>query len=408
MERFILNTALLNTPETHTQKTTDILRTPIVSKHNLLILFLLFAFLLSACKDDVVTPPQGEDFAPPRFNWRAMQINNIGFADIWAQDTNNIYLINHYDKSLYIVSHGTVTTYYVGNYYLTQLKGLSNNEIYLFGANNSSGLLTVIKWNGGGFEYYPTDIIVTTAVSALFIRGCAVSSNEIWALSMNGISRFDGSKMTDYPYGEPSNSLTPIDIFLSDNHKIQYIAVNADTANELNKLYEFADTGFVKIYEGTINPFGRTLLLLREVGGVNFGLQFNQQLGEPGTVCIKYFNGSSFTDYFCYNDVISFSWWTGVSKNPVGVNLQSFIFLAQANNAIFYLLGDTITNRVGILHWDGNKVSKEIGLSGYESGYDFEHCIPFAINRDNYLVLEPYYPNEPLKNTLYIGSKKKD
>jgi hypothetical protein len=375
-----------------------------------IILFLLFSFLLSACKDDVIVvppPPQGEDFAPPRFNWRAMEINNIGFADIWAQDTNNIYLLSHYDKSLYIVSHGIVTTYYVGNYYLTQIKGLSNNEIYIFAAGYASNLLTIIKWNGGGFEYYPTDITVTTGVSALTIRGCAVSSNEVWALSIDGINRFNGFKMTDYSFGDPTDSLVvPIDLFLSDNHKIQYIANNADTGNNQNRLYEFRDTGFVKIYEDQIVTH---MTLLREVGGVNFGLQLNYNVPLPGTVCIKYFTGSSFTDYFCYNNKISTKFTTGVSKNPVGTNLQSFIFLAQANELIFNTITPVIDQvEVGILHWDGNKVSKEIGVHGYENSYDFEHYILFAINQDNYLILEPFYPNNPMSNTLYIGTKKKN
>jgi len=377
---------------------------------NILIPLILLSLIFSACKDNPVTIQ--EDFAPPRFNWRTIDINqnmNPGFADIWALDTNNIYLLNHYDKSLYIVTHGIITSHYIGNYYLTQMKGLSNNEIYIFAAGYASRLLTIIKWNGGGFEYYPTDITVTNGVSALTIRGYTVSPNEVWAASLDGICRFDGINMTDYSFGEPSDSLLlPIDIFLSSNNKIQYIANNMDTANEQDRLYEFADTGFVKIYQGTINPFGRTLLLLREVGGFKFGLQLNQPLGELYSVCIKYFTGSSFTDYFCYNDLIGSKHSTGVSQNPVGTNLQSFIFFAESSHdLIFYLPGDTIPSRVGILHWDGNRVSKEIGFEVYITSYDFEHYILFSINEDNYLILEPLTGN-PSISSLYIGSRKRN
>jgi len=147
------------------------------------------------------------------------------------------------------------------------------------------------------------------------------------------------------------------------------------------------------------------MTLLREVGRFNFGLQLNYNIPLPGTVCIKYFTGSSFTDYFCYNDLIGSSFWTGVSKNPVGTNLQSFIFLAQSNKLIFQpLFGNPVNT--GILHWDGNKVSKEIGLLGYTTSYDFEHHILFAINQDNYLILEPFKNNDPAISLLYIGSKK--
>ncbi len=80
----------------------------------------------------------------------------------------------------------------------------------------------------------------------------------------------------------------------------------------------------------------------------------------PGTFANKYFTGSSFTDYFCYNDKISIKIYNGVSNNPVGSNLQSFIFLAQANELIFKTITPAIDQvNVGILHWDGNKVSIE-------------------------------------------------
>ena len=375
---------------------------------NIFYLLLPLLFLFSSCKDDPVTVT--EDFAPPRFNWRTVDINqnqNPGFADIWAMDTNNIYLLNHYDKSLYIVSHGFVTTHYIGNYFLTQMKGISNSEIYIFAAGNASNLLTIIKWNGGGFEYYPTDIIIKTGASALTIRDCVVSYNEIWVLSMDGICRFDGSKITNYSFGDPNAPLlVPLDIFLSDNQRVQYIAYNQDTANQQNRLYEFADSGFVKIYEGTNNPFGRTLLILNEVGGVKFGLQLNQPLGEPYSVCIKYFTGSSFSDYFCYNNLIGSRHPTGVtSQNPVGTNLQSFIFLAEAHETIFTAF-DSIPVKVGILHWDGNKVSKEIGLFDVNTGYDFEHHILFAMNHYNYLILDPFKKGDPSISLLYIGTKK--
>jgi hypothetical protein len=377
------------------------------STKNLLILLLFLPFFIYSCKDDPVTPT--EDFAPSRFNWRTVDINqnqNPGFADIWAMDTNNIYLLNHYDKSFYIVSHGFVTTHYIGNYFLTQMKGISNSEIYIFAAGNASNLLTIIKWNGGGFEYYPTDIIIKTGASALTIRGCVVSYNEIWALSMDGICRFDGSKITNYSFGDPNAPLlVPLDIFLSNNQRVQYIAYNQDTANQQNRLYEFADTGFVKIYEGTNNPFGRTLLMLKEVGGVKFGLQLNQPLGELYSVCIKYFTGSSFSDYFCYNDLIGSIHSTGVSQNPVGSNLQSFIFFAEANKPLFTVF-DSIGSRVGILHWDGNKVSKETGLFDVNTSYDFEHHVLFAINQENYLILNPFKYYNTAISLLYIGTKK--
>lgn len=62
-----------------------------------------------------------------------MDIYYHGFAGMWAQDTSKIFLLNHYNKSLYIVSGGNTAIQYIGNYYLNEIKGLSNTEVYIFG-----------------------------------------------------------------------------------------------------------------------------------------------------------------------------------------------------------------------------------------------------------------------------------
>jgi hypothetical protein len=279
---------------------------------------------------------------------------------------------------------------YVGDYFFKDIKGISNNEIYLFGVQ-ALGNVTIIKWNGSSFEYYPT---LYTA-SNLGIKGCIVNSNEIWVLSQGGISRFDGVRMIDYHYENPFSF--PIDFFLTIDNNLQYITEEYnDTVSIKQNLYEFRDTGFVKIY----NDFTK-YLYLRQAGGYKIGVELNYDLDR---VCIHNFTGSSFINYFCYNNKIVYDWYSQ-SNNPEGPNLQNFIFLAQASTPIFNIPHEENPNKVGILHWDGNKVSKEIGLYSAGSTFPYDGYILYAINKDNYLILEPFSPNW-YNSRLYIGTKK--
>jgi len=84
-----------------------------------------------SCGDDIVYVAK-EEFDPPRFNWRSMEFPNTGYADIWALDTNNIYMLNHTYRSLYKLNNGNVSTFYIGVYGFNQMQGISNNEIYIF------------------------------------------------------------------------------------------------------------------------------------------------------------------------------------------------------------------------------------------------------------------------------------
>ncbi|HJY62727.1 MAG TPA: hypothetical protein VJ455_01120, partial [Ignavibacteria bacterium] len=139
------------------------------------------ACLFMSCSEEVVII-NTEDFDPPRYNWRAMVINDYGFSDLWAQDTNKVFLLNHNDKSLNIISGGNIEEHYVGEYGLDKIQGLSNNEVYIFGSTwFPDNRLSIIKWNGGGFEYYHTEIILSTAKG---IKGLAVNSNEICIISL--------------------------------------------------------------------------------------------------------------------------------------------------------------------------------------------------------------------------------
>lgn len=167
-----------------------------------------------------------EEFDPPRFNWRGINLPLTGYSDIWAQDTSNIYLINYYDRNLYKISNGNVSAYNVGYYGLNHLQGLSNNEIYIFGGS-SDGFVNDHKSNHTGFIYYPTSIDLT-GLPAMEIQGYARNSNEIWICCQMGIARFDGANYQYFAFDD--STMMPQTIFLSEKNTIQYISMRIDEA----------------------------------------------------------------------------------------------------------------------------------------------------------------------------------
>jgi hypothetical protein len=365
-----------------------------------LLLSIFSLVILHSCKDNPITP--SEDFAPSRFYWRSIDIQGTGFSGAWATDTNKIFLLNYYNKSLYVVSNGIISNYYVGEYYLNEIKGLSNNEVYLFGTGISDQKLTIIKWNGGGFEYYPSGIKVTGNNSSR-VKGCSINSNDIWILSQNGIIKYNGTNLINYPYND--SLLEPIDIFLSNENKNQYISIRYFNESYIQQsLYELHDTAFVCIYnyKGAINP-PRTYIFLQQLSGYKIGIEPNDDIKK---LCIYDFRDSSFTNYFCFNNKIVTDYWEVQSNNPVGINPQNFIIMVEAKDNIFNSQKEPgILSRVGLLHWDGKIVSKEIGLPSIISPYPYEAYILHNINPNSYLVLCPVSPNVG-NSTLYIGTKK--
>jgi len=320
---------------------------------------IILTFLFSSCSDDnpVKTTPVSE-FDSARFNWRTEDIYYHGFAGIWAQDTANIFLLNHANHSLYKVSGGISSIFNVGDYYLNDIKGLSNSEVYLFGTGLNDNKLIIIKWNGAGFEPHISDIVVSSA-NANWVRGCVINSNEVWVCSQNGICKFDGINMTNYSYDD--TLLIPLDLFLSYNNKVQYIGEQwVDTSYIKESLFEFQYTGFVKTYSHIADPFPNgSYVFLEQVGGYKYGVEFNEPVGLPWSVCIYNFSGDGFSQDFCFNNKIE-SNWHAIPKSIVGNSLQNFILLTYTDRSIF-------ESRVGIVNWDGIKPSKELLLSPYVS-----------------------------------------
>ncbi len=355
---------------------------------------LLFTgFCFYSCGDEAVMISK-EEFDPPRFNWRGVDLPLTGYSDIWAQDTSNIYLINYYDRNLYRINNGNTSAFNAGNYGLNHMQGINNNEVYIFGTS-ANGFITIIKWDGNSYSYYPT-IIDLTGYNYLGIIGYARNSNEIWVCCQMGIARFDGA---NYQYfASDDSTMMPQTIFLSENNTIQYISTRIDETGIKHALYELQGSSIVKLFEYHKNPtIDRRYNYLKEIRGNKFGLEMNQPIGANWSMCFLNFQNYSFTWAYCFDSKIrTFS--TDVRpKNPAGTGLNNYVMFIEAESGFFEHY------RTGLIHWDGNKLSKELGLSG-AAGPSFSTFLLYNINESSYLFLEPHYFDATSK--LYIGTRK--
>jgi len=310
-----------------------------------MLLILISIINFSGCKDDPVTV-DGYVFAAPRFNWRTIDINNAGGVDIWARDTNRIYLLDDMRNSLFVITGGNANQYNTGNYDMFSMTGVSENELIIFGLSPESEL-TFIKWNGGGFEYFPSGVYLPEYFERWFL-GCVGNQNESWICSKKGIVKLEGNTVTTYSY--PDSTMNFNDIFRSSDNKIQIICEGSLPGQYVQKIYELQDTAFVQTFE-FMEPLGNTngRILIKELNGITFGLTFNQN-DIYGMVCFKHFNGTGFTDNFCLD--------AGLYNIKViaGSNFQDFSIIASTDEYVFE------NTQKGLLYWDGFVLSREVEL----------------------------------------------
>lgn len=366
----------------------------IILKIAVLLTVIITAVNFMSCGDDTVTVVE-EEFDPPRFNWRSLELTNTGYADIWALDTNNIFLLNHYYQCIYRINNGVISTYNIGPYGFNQMQGISNNEIYIFGSAN--GITpSIIKWDGAGFTSYPTNITMSGSMginNKHFLR----NSNEIWICTKKGIAKFNGVNYDYFSYDD--STMTPDGIFLSESNTIQYFCTKIDNSGETTQaLYELQNNTFIKIFEYSENPnITGNYIYLKEIRGNKFGIKINYPIGANWSMCYYDFNNYSFSPGFCFSSKFITLQTDVRSINPAGANLNNYIMFIESESGFFE------NYRTGLVHWDGNKFSKEFGLSG--AGYPFyEEYILFNINETSFLLLQPNIVEA--RNTLYIGTKK--
>lgn len=362
---------------------------PLITILTALIIFA--AAFFASCGDDTVTPPQSE-FDPPRFNWRSIEIPSYGFSCMWANDTSKIFLSNPYENSLYILSGGNITQHNIGNYVINDMEGISENELYLFGTNTTNAILTIIKWNGTGFEYYPTSVTITNDYF-YSVSGCIAASGNIWICSRNGIGHLNQSAISNYSNEDVTAYINPI--FLTNLEEVQYSTFKElPSGDAIENLFEFRDTGFVKIFTYMQNSYGNNYIALKQIAGNKFGLQYNR---NAPYLCIQNFIDSNFSPYFCFNSIIE-----GISNgrpNFYGNSMQDFMILVEAEGSLF-------TYRKGLLHWNGQKPSVEIAdIRTNEETEPYKNLILTSVNENIYMLLQPSTINSP-NFSLNVGVKK--
>jgi len=328
---------------------------------------LLFAAVLfNGCDDDPVTTEKYV-FETARFNWRSSEINETGFIDIWAQDTSQIYLLDHNQKSLALYSEGNLNRFSAGNFELVSMSGMSQNDIMLFGISADTEI-TFIKFNGGGFEYYPSGVFMPETYGNVF-PGCYLSINEAWICSKKGIARLIGNSISTYQY--PDSITTPSDIFKSSNGAIQFICAGTSSGQNVQRIYELRDTAFVKVYEISIPERSLTRYDLRELNGRSYILVYTQDEYNQ-IVCFRILEGYNISEISCMNAGLYFFY--GIA----GLSFQNTAFVAVTTETVF---GSTR----GILYWNGIVLSKELELP-----------------QPSFIMEYPYLIEMPDNNTILV------
>jgi hypothetical protein len=259
---------------------------------------------ITGCGDDITGTT---DYDPPRFNWRIEHPNSFAAYGLYAADTGCIFLLG---QNLGKFSKGVLTNYSFGTYIGYKMDGISENEIYIF-AGTLNRETVFIKWNGFGFQHYPTS--APTVHYQNSFTGFASAHNEAWICSQKGIIRLRGTNMDHYFYED--TILQPMEMFKNPDGKIQYIGKYENR----QALYEFRDTGFVKMYEDSSN------VEMFAIGGSVCGLKRN--LTQP-YVCYYNFDGTSFNEQVCFNSDRNFTF----GRKPAGTSFNNLMFMIISYN----------------------------------------------------------------------------
>lgn len=352
-------------------------------KSLLSVLSLMYSLLLiSGCGEDPVTV-KSYVFETARFNWRTSEINETGFIDFWAQDTSKIFLLDYYQRSLAMYSGGVLNRYNAGNFEMVSMSGISQNEIMIFGISSDTEI-TFIKFNGGGFENYPSGVNMPESYGNTF-PACYVSSNEAWICSKNGIARLNGNSITAFQY--PDSFTTPSDIFKSSSGTMQFISAGTSSGQSVQRIYELQDTAFVKVYEMSIPERNSSRYDLRELNGWSYILAYTDDEYNQ-IACFRILDGYNISEIICMNAGIYMFY--GIA----GTSFQNMALVAITNETVY-------NSKRGILYWDGVVLSRELELPPPPAFMEYRYLIRTP---DNNTILMMYAGDNTTK--ILTGTRK--
>lgn len=337
----------------------------------LFVLSISAVLVITGCSDGTVSSNYNIDL--PRFNWRTVNLNYNNFSQLWANDTGNIYLLDHSTPNLYKLSGGNITNYYIGDNYLHKLSGIGNQPVIF--ALSDLNELKFIFWNGSPLEI-PTGLYINDTVGNIF-RGCVTENLGAWICSQSGIVSYNNGSIKYYFLDEPF--FIPDKIFKTNQNTIRI------TGESINRqlMFELQDTTFVKIFDYTGNY--RLQVLNTEA----YGIYMDENMTGP---CFYTISGNNFIEIFCIN-------------TNIPISFGSFISGASFSDILIPVYSPALFNELssfGILHWNGNKFSREFEFDIKQPGIGNGIFNNYAIDENSFLILEGEYP--VIK--LYIGSRK--
>lgn len=323
------------------------------------------------CVDDTISSNYNIDL--PRFIWRKVNLNADYFDQVWAKDTGNVYLLSIMGTNLYKLSGGNLTNYYINEDPIKQLAG-TESGIAIF-AMTDTRELKFIFWNGAVTEI-STGLFLSDTLGTYF-RGCATDDLGAWICSQSGIVTYNNGNINRYSLDDPF--FIPEEIFKSQQNTIRITG----KSREIQEMYEFRDTAFVKIfqYEGNNE--------LRVLNNQACGYYIDEYSTGP---CFYDISGTGFIENSCISTNIPISF---------GNNLSGTSF----SNLILYVYSPALFNElssIGILHWNGNKLSREFEFDPKQPGIGDPIFGFHSIDENNLLMLEGEY----LRIKLYIGTRK--
>jgi len=344
MESFILNTPLLNTPETHTQKTSNSFRLPIITKHTLLILFLLFAFLLSTCKDNVLVVPTSNQNVlikdSAMFDWEYKQIFGYRLTDLYVADTNKIYISAVNGILFYDGVSFTNLLYNDPTFTPSTVQGTDEYNIYFGGDIFGTPFSALKKWNGSIFQ----SIEIPQDSSRTIVDILPIDANHLWlTTASNIVYYYDG--------------LTIINTYLAENMQTTRPKLFKNPAGEIYLFGYVSSNGGYNFTFYTYKLMNSTWQqILVDNGNDNTALQ--RYLNICGTDAIRSgsskvysFTGTGWQDLKPSTEFYG-SEFGGTSKNDflcVGEN-KNFSFLHK----IYYCDGNEWFNQSNYVFYGGN------------------------------------------------------
>lgn len=200
---------------------------------------IILSFLLSSCKDEIVTPPPEEPVIKDSamFDWEYTLFNPGYIYDLYAADTDKVFIsassgVYYYDGSTF-----TIIDYSTPDFNIDVINGTDPTNVY-FGGGGTAQYITharLKKWNGSIVQEIQMPDDSSRYLTNIFIR----TLNEIWISTYsNKIYKYDGVNIETHYI--PFDFLNSIKIFEGVSGNLYIFGWRGyNTTDEIHYLLEF-------------------------------------------------------------------------------------------------------------------------------------------------------------------------